>query len=75
MYKLTDDVEVTDLTLHRVGVDLTHVPATIGLLHLLYMKKPGAVLAVAHAYPMVLRYHVTRYRQYRLRVDAQPCDL
>lgn len=72
---LTDDLEVGRVARHGLGVDLTHVPSPIGLPGLVDVKRPRAVSAVLHRYPVVLRYHVVRYRQYRLGVDSKPCDL
>lgn len=72
---LTYNLEVTGLTLHRIGVNLAHVPSPVGFFHLSYVEEPRPVIAVRHCYSMILRDDVTGYRQYRLGVHAQPCHL
>lgn len=72
---LTYNLEVTGLTLHRIGVNLAHVPSPVGFFHLSYVEEPRPVIAVRDCYSMILRDDVTGYRQYRLGVHAQPCHL
>lgn len=72
---LTDYLEIPDLALHGVRVYLAHVPASIGLTHLPYVKEPRPMIAVGDRDPVILRDHVVRYRQDGLRVDAQPGHL
>lgn len=72
---LTDHLQVTQLTLHRVRVNLTHVPSSVGFLDVSDMKKPYPVIAVGDRDSMVLRDHVTVNGQYGLGVHPQPSDL
>ena len=72
---LADDVEVSDLALHGVGVNLTHVIAAIGFSDVLNVQIPGPVLGVGDRNPVVLGDHVTVNGQYCLRVHPLPGDL
>ena len=73
--QLTYNVKVTNLTLHRVGVDLTHIPALIGLAHFPYVEVPSLELAVGHPDSVVLRDYVIMYRKNGLCVHSQPRHL
>jgi hypothetical protein len=72
---LTDYLQVALLALHRVRVNLTHVPSPVGFSNFPDMKEPYTVIAVRHRYPMVFCYHVAMDGQYGLGVHSQPCDL
>lgn len=72
---LTDNVQETKLTLHRVRVDLTHVPSPVRLPQLLDVYMPRPVVRVRHANPVILGDHVVMNSQYGLRVYPQPCHL
>lgn len=73
--KLTDDVQVTHLRLHRIRVDLAHVPSLIGLLDFAYLQLPDFLLRVGDRNAMVLGDNVILNGQNRLCVDAQPSHL
>lgn len=75
IFALTDYFHVTDLALHRIRVDLTHVPPAVGLPHLFDVEEPRAPVAMRHPDPVILRDDVVRYRQDRLGVHPQPGDL
>lgn len=70
MSRLTNDVQVGRLTLHRVSVELAHVPAPVALAHVVHVKEPDAAVAVVHRDAVVLCDHVGGDRQDRLRVHA-----
>ena len=72
---LTDNIEVAHLRLHRVGVDLAHVPSLVGLLHLANPQLPDLPLRVRDRNSMVLGDDMVLNRQNGLCVDAQPCHL
>lgn len=74
-FRLTDHIQITHLALHRIGVNLTHVPAPVRLPDLFYVQIPRLVLAVSHSDPVVLSDHVTVDGEDGLRVHAQPCHL
>lgn len=70
--QLTDNLKVALPHPHGVGVDLTHVPAAITLLHVLEVKVPGAVVVVRQRDAGVLRDHVVVDGQDGLGVHAHP---
>lgn len=45
-------------TAHGIGVDLTHIPAAVSLVHVLDMQVPGAMVVIGQGDARVLRYHV-----------------
>jgi hypothetical protein len=72
---LTHDLQVPLSTAHGVGVDLTHVPAAVSLVHVLDLQVPGAMVVKRQRDARVLRYHVVMDRQNGLRVHANPRHL
>ena len=62
-------------TAHRVGVDLTHIPAAVSLVHVLDVQVPGAMVVEGQGDARVLRYHVVVDRENCLRVHANPRHL
>jgi len=58
-YLLTDHLQETLLTLHRVCIDLTHVPSSIGFSDFSDMKKPYSMITMSNRDPMIFRNHVT----------------
>lgn len=74
-HPLTNNLQVTLLTLHWVGVDLAHVPSPVSFSNFPDMKIPYSMIAVRHRYPMVLGDHVTMNSQYGLGVHSQPSNL
>lgn len=69
---LTDDFQKSGLALHRVRVQLAHVPSLIGLPDVLDVQGPGPLVAVGDRDPMVLGDDVSGDGEDRLRVDSQP---
>lgn len=65
---LTNNIQESQLTFHRIRVDLTHVPSFIGLPQLLDVYVPRPVVRVRNADPVIFRDHVVVYSQYGLRV-------
>lgn len=72
---LTNDLQVSDLTDHRVGVDLAHVVAAVLLLDLAHVQQPGHGIVVGDAEPCQPRDHVPVYRQDHLAIDVDPRHL
>ncbi|KAJ4436916.1 hypothetical protein ANN_17048 [Periplaneta americana] len=60
---------------HRVGVDLTHVPASVSLVHVLDVQIPRAVVVIRQGNTGILCDHIVVYRQNSLRVDTNPGHL
>jgi len=55
---LTNNIQKSQLTFHRVRVDLTHVPSLVRLSYLLDVYVPRPVVRVRHADPVIFRDHV-----------------
>lgn len=72
---LTDDVQIADLILHRICVDLTHVPSLIGFLYVLYPEHPCSILHMRHGHAMILGDDVRLDWEDCLCVDFQPRNL
>lgn len=72
---LTDNIQIGHLALHRIGVDLTHVPAHVRLLDFADFQYPLALLCVRDDHAMVFGDYVTLDGENCLRVDAQPGNL
>jgi hypothetical protein len=49
--ELTMNVDTAYLLLHYTGVDLTHIAASVTLLHLTDVQLPRTVIVVRHADP------------------------
>lgn len=63
------------LTDHRIGVDLTHVLATIFLLDVLYMQIPRRIIGMGYWHPGVVRDHVVVYSLDGFGVSLHPAHL
>lgn len=63
------------MALHRVGVDLAHVPALVRFLDVLDAQLPDALLGVGHGNPLALGNYQRFDRQDRLGVHPKPRDL
>lgn len=63
------------MALHRIGVNLTHVPTPVGLSNFFNVQVPRFVFAMGYAYPTVFRYNVIVNCQDCLCVDSQPSHL
>lgn len=72
---LTDHLQVTDLTDHRVGVHLAHVNALVGRPHAVDVQQPRFLAVVRHAKPRYPGDHVLVHGQYHLSVDVNPSHL
>ena len=73
LIKLT--CHVTDLVSHRVGVDLAHVGATVGLSHVPQGQRPRVVVAVCHRQTVEVGDDRVVDRQDRLTVGFNPGHL
>lgn len=72
---LTVHVDAADLLLHDAGVDLTHVAAAVGLLHLPNVQVPRALVVVRHGDAGIVRHHLGVQRQNGLVLGAHPAHL
>lgn len=72
---LTNDLKITRSVSHRVGVDLTHVPAAIHLLDVADVEVPGPVVVVGEGHPRVLGDDVMVDREDCLSVHPHPGHL
>lgn len=72
---LTNNLQISDLADHGVGVNLAHVVAPILLLHLTHVQQPGHGVVVRDAEPCQSRDHVPVDRKDHLPVDMDPCHL
>lgn len=70
-----DHTQVALLTPHGLGVDLTHVPASIRLLHVVQVQSPDLVVVVGEGDPLVSGDDVMVYGQNGLRVNPDPGHL
>lgn len=71
---LTDHFQEAYLTLHRVAVYLTHVPAPVRLLDVLDPQLPNTLLRETDSDAMILCNDVVLDGEDGLRVHAQPGD-
>lgn len=72
---LTYNLKVALAGAHWIGVHLTHVPASIVLLHLLDVQVPGSMIIVGEADSIVLRDDIVMNRENCLRIHAHPSHL
>ena len=72
---LTYDLEVTFSGSHGIGVHLTHVPASIRLLHLPDVQIPATVIIVCQYDAWVLSDDIVVDAENRLSINAHPRDL
>lgn len=63
------------LALHGVGVDLTHVHASVLLVDILHVQVPRGVVTVWHGNTWVVGDHVVMYRLNRFRICLHPTNL
>lgn len=74
-FELTDHLQVTLLALHRVSVDLAHIPSSVGFSNFPDMEKPYPMVGVGYRDSMILRDHMTVDGQDSLGVHSEPSDL
>lgn len=67
--------EATNLTHHRIRVDLAHVLAFVVLLHVVDVKVPSRVVVVGYADARIMGDHVVVDRLDRLGVRLHPSHL
>lgn len=72
---LTDHLQVSLSTSHRVRVDLTHVPSPIFLVHISDVQIPWPMIVIGKSYPRILGNNVVVNRQNRLSVHTDPSNL
>ncbi len=76
MVILTDDVEEPDLGLHRVGVELAHVPSLVVFLDVVDVEPPSGLVPVEwHPEPGDASRHLVVDCQDHLPVDVHPRHL
>lgn len=72
---LTDDLKVSDLTDHRIGVHLTHVVAAVFLLHTVDVQQPCFGVVVRYTEAWHPGDDMSMYCQDHLTIYVNPCDL
>lgn len=73
--KLTDHIQIGNLTFHRIGVYLTHIPSLVRFFDISYFEYPGAFFCVRYYHSMIFRYDVRLYGENGLGIDTQPRNL
>jgi len=65
----------TDLTPHRIRINLTHVRAGVVRLNVSHVQLPCVMAVVSDGQAWVVRYHVRVNGQNRTRIRLYPGDL
>lgn len=73
--KHTDNLKIPLLGLHRISVDLAHVPATIDFPDIFDLQVPRAMVVESDGNAIVLRDHILMDRQNRLGIHVDPSYL
>lgn len=73
--ELTDHIQIGNLTFHRIGVDLTHIPSLVRFFDIPYFEYPGAFFCVRYYHSVIFRDYVRLYGENCLRIDTQPRNL
>lgn len=74
-WKLTDHIQIGNLTLHWIRIYLTHVPAHIRFLDISDFQYPSTFFGVRYNHSVIFGDYVTLDGEDCLSVDTQPCDL
>lgn len=72
---LTDNIEISNLSFSSDRIYLTHVTASIFLLHIVYVQKPRTVFIVGHGNPWISSDHVAIHGQYGRLFKVHPSYL
>lgn len=72
---LTDHLQITDLTDHRVGVNLTHVNALVRRSHAVDVQHPHILAIVRHAESGYSGDHMFVHCNYHLPINVDPGNL
>lgn len=75
MSRLTDDVELNDVTLLRIGRDLALVLALVARLHVLHLERPRVRLPGNRLEPLVRDEHGSVHREDVRVPSSDPRDL
>lgn len=63
------------LALHRIGVQLAHVAASVVLRHRFHVQIPRVLVGMRHGHPRIVRDNVLVYGLDRFCVRLHPADL
>lgn len=75
VFALTDHLQVTDLTDHRVGVNLAHVNALVRGFHAVDVQQPCLLTIVRHGESGYSGDDMFVHCEYHLPIDVDPGDL